>query len=140
MSFSNIEYIHVESLNSCVSENAKNINKCRSFSKEFFSKPPSQFLYGWICMGIVEELNSPQPGTLPCIVSSSTVPIYRAFLILFQALSLSPGLFQKALHHSLMRGKNTTAMKRLNFLELSFLNWPFLLHLKGSFRFQFEAL
>lgn len=46
-----------------------------------------------------------------------------------------------ALQHFLMMGKNTTATKSPpDFLGLSFLNWPFLLHLKGSFRFQFKAL
>lgn len=54
----------------------------------------------------------PDCGTPPCIVS--TLPLYGAFLILFHTRSfssLSLGLFHRALQHSLMRGKNTTAMK-----------------------------
>lgn len=52
-------------------------------------------------------------------------PIYGAFLILFHththsSSSLSLGLFHRALQHSLMRGKNTTAMKSPRLLRAFF--------------------
>lgn len=73
--------------------------------------------------GLLRSWAAPWPpdcGTPHCI--ASTMPIYGAFLILFQALSvsLSLGLFHRALHHSLMRGKNTTAMKSLQLLTAFF--------------------
>ena len=60
-------------------------------------------------------------GTPHCVVS--TLPIYGAFLILFHTHpfpSLSLGLFHRALQHSLMRGKNTTAMKSSRLLRAFF--------------------
>lgn len=60
-------------------------------------------------------------GTPHCIVSS--LPIYGAFLILFHthsSFSLSPGWFHRALQRSLMRGKNTTAMKSPRLLRAFF--------------------
>lgn len=62
-------------------------------------------------------------GLLRCIVS--TLPIYGAFLILFHIhthtfSSLSLGLFHRALWRSLMRGKNTTAMKSPRLLRAFF--------------------
>lgn len=79
----------------------------------------------WICMGDywgAEQPPWPQDcGTPHCIVS--TLPIYGAFLILFHTHSfscLSLGWFHRVLQHSLMRGKNTTAMKSPRLLRAFF--------------------
>lgn len=95
----------------------KNIKK--GLSRRCLSKhhmAPSHPWICWICMGDCWEAASPpRPrdcGTPHCIVS--TLPIYGAFLILFHTHSfsrLSLGLFYRELQCSLMRGKNTTAMK-----------------------------
>lgn len=75
--------------------------------------------------GTIEEPSSPvglkTVGLL--IVLFPLLPIYGAFLILFHThsfSSLSLGLFHRVLQRSLMRGKNTTAMKSPRLLRAFF--------------------
>lgn len=108
----------------------------------------------WMCVGGGSCGEAERPSRLPdcgtprCVGSS--LPIYDAFFFFFFCFShtreapLPPsllGCFTEALRLFLMRGKKHDCYEKPpNFLGLSFLNWPFLLHLKGSFRFQFKAM
>lgn len=87
---------------------------------------PSHPCNCWICVGDCWEAKQPpwpqDCGTPHCIVP--TLPIYGAFLIFVSHtltfFTLSLGLFHRVLRHSLMRGKNTTAMKSPRLLRTFF--------------------
>lgn len=100
------------------------------------SLAPSHPWNCWICTGTMEESFK----TPHFIVSA--LPIYGAFLILFHTRSFSPlsWVISQSVPTLLDEGQKHDCYEKPRLLRAFFSNWPFLLHLKGSFRFQFEAL
>lgn len=99
--------------------------------------------------GTAEKPSSPfGPETVGLHILLFPLLPYLWCILNFASRSLPPstlsiislGLFHKVLQRSWWGANTQLLWKAPDFLGLPFLNWAFFLHLKGSFRFQFEAL